>query len=446
MMNQSFPMDPNQITVINFRIMDVPALEQMRAQLPLALPVQVLQFVQRHYLLRERRDPVIGELRFLDKLYANEAWHTFRLEEVLGTEEQLRAFCDVCRMRDAWQEKTAPTLRDLTDTCPKYLMRAGIHPFVETLYAGEDTELAAMAGGREPRLSLTLPHGKAALLPLAPPDAPAHAALCCLIPTGNEPFASEITRFLGAHTAEQITPLGTVKKEGVLPHLLTLSGFSLNATALPGYQPLEGPAALLSCGEGCFLFLVPQKHLHALFAHPAPLTHLGNVQNGGKLQVHYAGVVQLSLDLAFLQSMIPFRPEHVQLPVATEEVQERAFVTDRKEILGGIECTAADETTLLQFLKEAASRGADLTRATVTATLETPRARTRESLPAAVSLLLAVHRVTAELTLPAIHQKHVHADVEKPRLCFFLHAPLGAPRAVEDITDYAALRALFWDK
>ena len=69
-------------------------------------------------------------------------------------------------------------------------------------------ELAAMAGGREPRLSLTLPHGKAALLPLAPPDAPANAALCCLIPTGNEPFASEISRFLGAHSAEQIAPLG----------------------------------------------------------------------------------------------------------------------------------------------------------------------------------------------------------------------------------------------
>lgn len=446
MMNQSFPMDPNLIVVINFRVMDVPALEQMRAQLPLALPVQTLQFVQRHYLTKERRDPTVGELRFLDKLYAHKALHTFRLEEVLGTEEQLRAFYDICRMRDAWQAKTAPALRDLTDTCARYLTRAGIHPFTDALYAGEDTELAAVTCGHEPRLTLTLPHGQAVLLPLPPPDAPARAALCCLIPTGNEPLASEITRFLRAHTTVQITPLGIVKKEGVLPHLLTLPGLSLNAAALPGYQPLEGPTALLSCAEGCLLFLVPEKQLHTLFERPSPLTHLGNVRADGKLQVHYAGVLQLSLDLAFLQSMIPFRPERVHLPDTSEEVQGRAFVSNNKEILGGIECTAANEYTFLSFLTEAARNGADLTHATVTAALELPRTRTRECLPEATSLLLALHRATAELTLPAIHPRRVLSDTSKARLCFFVHAPLDAPRAVGEVTDYAALRAIFWDK
>ena len=51
-------------TVLNFRFFDEKALSALAADLSLSLAPQQLLLCRDHFLMREHRDPTVGELRF----------------------------------------------------------------------------------------------------------------------------------------------------------------------------------------------------------------------------------------------------------------------------------------------------------------------------------------------------------------------------------------------
>ncbi len=447
-MNTSFSFDPNRAPISHFCLMDADTLLQMRTELQLTLTVRDLQTCQRYFMARERRDPTMGELTFLDKLaqHAQAQVQDRPCEEISAEEAPLRAFADICRMREAQGKQTPPSLSDMLDCCAQYLARAGLHPHTDKLYAGNDAHLAAHAGGYPPRLVLSLPHSAAAVMQSAPAPLPRQAVLLRLLPTGNEPFANEIARFLQQHRRRKLHPLAVTGQEGILPHLLDLPGLVLNTATLHAYDPAKGPASIFACTEPSFLFLAPKKHLYALFESRVPLFHLGELKKDGICLLHHASLPQLSVELRLLRTLFRAQPIKAALSAPARTDAVATFVQNGGEGLYGIESASLDESDLLAFFKEATARGADLKRATASLVLTLPHEAPDTCVQAALPAVLATHRTLAELTLPVIHPKTQFADVHSPHLSLFLHAPLGTPRATDDVTDMPALRALFWDK
>ena len=446
-MNHVLTTDPTRLAVGGFCLMDLPSLLELRTQMDLALPTQHLQTLQRYFMARERRDPTVGELRFFDALSrsANARSELLPISELIAPETQARAFADVCRMQKALCRTTPPTTADLTATCTKYLARAGIYAQSERLFAGQDAFLAANAGGLPPRLLLTLTHASAALMQSSTPKMPKKAAILRLMPAGNEPFATEIARFCFHFRKKGIYPLALTGEEGVLPHLLALPGACINLTAFPTYDPSDKLASLCKATEPSFLFAVPQRHLYAFFCNNVPLFHVGTVKQNDVFQLLEAAMPQMTVDLELLRRLCIPSPIKLTVGAAPTSFQT-AFTEDATALLSGIEGEGFDEEALLTFFKESTSHGADLTRASATAVLMLPREKGTESLAPILPTLLAVHRATAELSLPLVNTRTEYTDLKAPCLSFFLHAPKCTPKETENLTDFPSLRAVFWNK
>ena len=176
----------NALPIPNFRFFNPPTMQSLAKDLRLVFSAPALFHIQHVYRTFEQRDPSVGELRFLSAfaLLFHKMPGSSTLLSVEGKEAHTRMMRDVLHKRTELGEQTPPTLPQILDLLPRYLARSGIKPHTKALYAANEQELAALAKGKAPRLSLSLTHTAAALFEAEiPTDArPPQGVLMLLTP------------------------------------------------------------------------------------------------------------------------------------------------------------------------------------------------------------------------------------------------------------------------
>ena len=453
----AYETEKSRQTVFNFCLFDTNALAALKSDLSLSLPIEALLLCRDHFRIWERRDPTVGDLRFLDaiaSLWQDQPDTAVVDSPTFQASEDARVFSDILRKASALSP-TPHHLPFLMDVAGQYLSHCGMPPHYENLRCGHPTELAALYGGNTTALSLEL-DGTAAMLNAERTPSPFSAkAVCLLFPTGNAPFSDEVAQFFASHRGMGLTPIAAPLGEGLFPHLLKLGGASLDLSFFADYQGDIGAASLLPIGRNAVLFLAPDMALPQLFAERAPFVCCG-MQNGTEwLQIHRKGELLLSVSERLLHALRPCRCVHPTVGTHDEKELARALRASSDTALGGITATGGCEQTLLSLIGEMAKRGADLSHATATAALELPPMQNAEAvLSTALPLVLDYHRILSELALPACHHRQiVRKELSEPRLSVFVAAKQQEGRDADfaakwhsaaEARDFAALRALLY--
>ena len=434
----------NRLTVRDFPLLGPNDLQAVAADLELTLPLPALVRCQHAFGVRERRDPTVGELRFLGAVA--KLWRTLPTSAYIGEidagEEEVRVWRDICRKRAELCDDALPTLADVMDVAPRYLARAGFPAEEKRLFCGRTAETAANAAA--PEIALTLGAVTAAVADRPAPSAFPRAALLLLSPTGNAPFADEIRAFFTALPDLPLTPLALPGAEGMLPHLLRPDGVTLDTAAIPGFDAAKGPAGLAEVGRDALLLAAPEGALGTLFASGAPLSLIGTTAPTGRMQIRHGVETTLSLDLSLIRSMQIMHTVTLT-PAYAPEIAPSApvFAETADKLLGGTAVEGEAEAAVLALATEAFRRGADLTRATLTAALETPIGHTGAD--RALRLSMGLHRAVAELTLPVAAPRLLSTAGGTPRLSVFLCAPKGPARGeIAAPADFVEARTLFY--
>lgn len=433
--------------VTGFCLFDEPRVRALTAELHLALAPQALFHIQHVYRTRERRDPTVGELVLCNAFakLAHALPQALRLSAAEGDPALTASLRDLQRKNQALSEQAPPTLPQALEVLPRYLARSGFHPKEQGLCAAPKPLLTALCRGALPPLSLSMAHTAACILDEEQTRTahPASGAMVMLTPTGNAPFEAEVATLVAAPIGKALTLLAATGEEGLLPHLLTLDGVTLNADALPGF-PADGiPADLVCAGKNALLFHVLPQYLPALLAHGANLSVIGALTPNGRLQLYRGANTLLSLPLALLGAMRSAQAPKLTLsPLRAQTPPSCGFCKRQGKLLCGIELTGDTEEALLAFFRNAAARGADLAHATLSVTLLTPPG---EEAHRVLPLLLGYHRAAAELMLPAVRSRvAVHRGA--PLLAVYLVARAGEACALDGVRDFAALRARICNK
>ena len=443
-------------TVFNFCLFDEKALSALKADLSLSLPTEAMLLCRDHFRILERRDPTVGDLRFLDALAA--LWQDMPDAVTVDAPafslgEDARVFSDMLQKAAALPPCTR-SLPFLMDIAGLYLSRCGMMPR-EDLRCGSSTELAALCGKNgAPTLSLELDGTAAMLSPMPAASSPFHqTAICLLFATGNAPFADEAARFFASHRALGLSPVAAPAYEGLFPHLLALGGLTLDVSQLAGYRPDVGAASLLHLCKDTVLFLAPDAALPRLLSEGTPVICCGMLNRGDRLCIYYRGELLLSLSTRLLHALRPCRRHSPAVGARDDKELSRGITASSDTVLGGIAAEGGCEQTLLSLIGEMRERGADLSNATATAVLELPPMR-GEVLSQALPLVLDYHRVLTELALCSCrHRQLVRKTLSKPRLSVFIAAKQQAQgdadfaarwRAAAAERDFAALRALLY--
>ncbi len=441
---------------------DRAGLDALRHHLGLTMPAGVLGFCQRQFRTREHRDPTVAELLFFDRFYA--LWCSMsgaprptalRFQDP----EAERIWRDMVSKRAALNEAGAPpSLPDIMSLSAHYLSRAGLPVYDKSLFCGTKAELAALRAPTEAHLSLSLAHTAAALLPKAPQGGKENGVLVLLTPTGNAPFEEEITAFLERHREKGLTPIAAPGDEGIWPHLVALpGGVSVDLARLLGEPWDTRPFPDLAVGAHTVLFLADEALLPSLLADGASPTLIGGINKGGTFLLHHGSTVLVSCEHQFLKQLRLSRP--VELTLGGDLPTAHTAPTlkkDKNRLLCGVETAGGVQDALLALVEAAFADGADLTTATMSAALVTPPLETSEAEAAALSLLLGLHRVTAELCLPSVnHRQLLCREAEHPRLALFLTArrqEVEAPtrrialQTAVKARDFAAIRRIVFEK
>lgn len=443
-------------TLFNFCLFDENALSALKSDLALSLPIEALLLCRDHFRFFERRDPTVGDLRFLDALAA--IWDGMPDTAIVEAprfceNEDARVFSDMLQKASALP--AAPRhLPFLMDIAGRYLSRCGMTPHHENLRCAASTELAALCGANgAPSLALEL-GGAAAMLAATPAASPFPTrSICLLLPTGNAPFADEAARFFAQYRGMGLSPVAAPADEGLFPHLLSLGGATLDVSSFAEYRPDVGAASLLQLCKSTVLFLAPEAALPRLLTCGAPIVCCGMSEQSDRFRIYHRGELVLSLSTRLLLAL---RPCHCAAPTVgarNEKELDRGFVASSDTVLGGAVAEGGCEQTLLSLIGEMRERGADLSKATATAVLELPPMQP-QTLSQALPLILDYHRVLTELALPACHHRQlIRKDLTAPRLSVFIAAKSDAKSDAEFATkwhsaarsrDFAALRALLY--
>ena len=453
----AYEAEKSRQTVFNFGIFDGNALTALKRDLSLSLSPEAMLLCRDHFRIWERRDPTVGDLRFLDALSA--LWQDLPDTAAIDAptfevSEDSRVYSDMLRKADALSP--APHhLPFLMNVAGQYLSRCGMPPHHEHLRCSHTTELAALYCSTSPALSLTLDGVAATLTPAPEASSIPHKAICLLFPTGNAPFANEAARFFASHRAIGLTPIAAPLDEGIFPHLLKLGGSNLDVSAFADYRPDIGAASLLPFGKNTVLFLAPEAALPHLYAERVPFVCCGMQSGIECLQIHRGGELLLSLSTRLLHALRPCRSVCPTVGAHNEREAARALGASDKTVLGGITATGGCEQTLLSLIGELAERGADLSHATATAVLELPPMQDAHAVVSgALPLVLDYHRVLSELALPSHHHKQiVRNELTEPKLSVFIAADQQAKvdadfaakwHSAAVARDFSTLRALLY--
>ena len=352
---------------------------------------------------------------------------------LVGDAEQSRVFRDVCRMREALGKTDHPSLVQVMRTSGEYLSRAGIAPHRNDLVVLPNAMAALHPAFTKCMLSTS--SASAVLSTKKPKPTPSVGVLLAYAPNDETNRSSAYATFLEEHASLGVTPVASVGKEGVLPHLLHTNGVLLDVPMASADSGLD--ARLFA---DCLLFTAPESALATLFGKGMPISLVGKLTPSGTLRVLCGGTTFLSLSLSLLRSLCVERALKVSAARDSGAYEPPCVQEGDDTLLGGITATGDVESAILALVGEVARRGGDFTACTLGALLETPRDNAEETLARAMPLLLGLHRATAELSLPLANASLSSCDEGEARLSVFLVAKKDKARDIVTPTTWQNAR------
>lgn len=399
-----------------------------------------LPLLQSYYRGKLHRDPFAHELLFLEAFAAKRpfAARTVTVEGVTGDADAELSFSDVCRQRKALGDTATPTLSDVMKTAARYLKRAGIGTALRDVRIGKKETVACCEG------TLTLSLREAATTLGSAPDTQAQEgnALLLFTPSNAADASEEYRDFLTRYRPFGVSPLAAVGDEGLWVHLAATTGAVVDlATILDDGTPtFEIPQQM---GRDTLFLRAPERALPHLFGECTSVRLLGSLTGDGRLCISRGGIELAALDLSLLSSL-EVRGSTVLCATATEGCfSEPVFAWDEHLLIGGTEITGDVQHAVLALAASAWERGARLDSATLAAALFVPDTA---NVSAALSLALALHRASAELTLPVTKACVLRTRGDVPYLSLFLCAERKEEREACAPQSAAEARDLFFGK
>ncbi|MBR2010550.1 MAG: hypothetical protein IKA06_02215 [Clostridia bacterium] len=441
-------------TVGGFRMLDGARLEALKNDLELHITPAGLSFCQRQFRA-ERRDPLVGELRFLSAL-AHSA-HRFAAPELTDLHfedpHDARIWQDICRQRAVLSKNTPPTLSCVMRTATDYLARAGREVYHKNLYCATDEIVAAACRGKTPDLALGIGDISAAFMPKFTGEAPRVGQfLLALRKREALSLSCTVAHFLKANAAFSPIPVLAIGEEGLGVHLSALPfGAELDVIDLPDYDREQDTAGLVNACRNTVIFAVSETAVKPLLLCGAPVKLIGRVLGSGRIVLKDGIRMLLSLPQAFLAAWQGKRQAALTVPPSpVHGVPARITLTENEtQLLAGVRAEHSVLPSLLHLLKALLLAGGDFKKASLAATLTLPC----DAEGAALSLLLPYHRFASELSLPTASYHIAVKESAKPVLTVFLAAEkAGLPckkqcNALSEALkkgDFAALRQIIY--
>ncbi len=413
MTEQPFDFTPAEHhAVLGFRGLDQAGLAALAANLRLTMPPADLLAAATYFSKVERRDPTVGELHFLNA----RCRHQFSLAEnvtVAGlsfTEENdRRIFADLCRQRQTVKKDAPypPTLTELATLCGKYLDRAGRVAAAFPFTMGSAAEAALLCNESGPILSF----GDVACY--VPCDVtPADLSVLLLCPV------TALDDVMTAASTLPLLPLAVIGEEGLYERLLEKNiGAEIDLGALQAAVDDPAPA------KNTALFCLPEEALSPLLEQGLPLLPIGRCSTNGRLLLREGLSTLLHVSLSFLGQFRRPVAKHLALPAREAASAPEVHITEKEDLLfGGMRARSGALQGLVGLVRDLFLSGADLHEIRLEATLILPDV-TERMLSLALPLLLDLHRVAAELSLPVSDCKLLTDPLaEAPALAIFAAA------------------------
>ncbi|MBQ2774162.1 MAG: hypothetical protein IJF45_07485 [Clostridia bacterium] len=440
--------------VTGFHLLDNSGLERLKNDLKLSISPAGLAFAKRHFTA-ERRDPLVGELRFLSALAQSANRYTTPLLTNLHIEDEsnARIWQDICRQRTVLSKNEAPTLPSVMQTATDYRARAGRMAYHKNLYCAPDEIAAAACRGSTPDLALSIGGISAALMPNVTGATPrAGQFLLALSAEVGLSLSCTVAHFLKTHSAFSPIPLAAIGGEGLGVHLSALPlGVELDVTSLAGYDKEQDAAGLVGACPNTVIFAVNQTAVSPLLMSGAPVTLVGKLQGGERIVLKNGVRMLLSFPKAFLTAWQGKRQVAPTVPpsVVRDEPIKVTFAENKTQFLAGVCAEHSVLPSLLRLLRTVFLAGGDLKKASLAATLTLPQSAEGEAL----SLLLPYHRFVSELSLPVASYHITVREGNAPALTVFLAAKKkalpcekqsSALDAALSAGDFAALRQVLY--
>ena len=440
--------------VKGFCILDGAGLERLKNDLELRISSAGLAFARRHFLA-ERRDPLVGELRFLSALAQSANRYTLPLLTNLHTEDanNARIWQDICRQRAALSQGGAPTLSCIMQTATDYLARAGRVAYHKNLYCAPDEITAAACRGNTPDLALSVEGISAALIPNKAGATPrAGQFLLALSAQSELSLSCTVAHFLNTHSAFSPIPIVAVGEEGLGIHLSSLPlGTEFDAASLVGYDKEQDTAGLLNACANTVIFAVGEAAVKPLLMSGTPVKLIGKLRGDGRIVLRDGIRMLLSFPKAFLTAWQGKRQTAITVPPSPmcDKPIEISLTENETQLLAGVCAEHSVLPSLLRLLSAVFLAGGDPKKASLAATLTLPQSAEGEAL----SLLLPYHRFVSELSLPVSSYHITVRECNAPALTVFLAAkkkglPCEKQRSALDAAlsagDFAALRGVLY--
>ncbi|MBP3395591.1 MAG: hypothetical protein J6L87_00330 [Clostridia bacterium] len=450
---------PDQSYIRHFCTLPPADLMSLAAELHLSLTAEGMLFAQSYFRDAERRDPTVGELRFLD-LYARVAAlspEALTLDAPrFESEDDTRIWNDLCRKAQTLALAENPispqTVSEILSVCGKYLSRSGRSAQNESLTLLDPctyviTEHEAPVGDEA---LVASPHRPEVIRPMP------GLALLMLSPTGSGSFAEEIVAFLHRYPGA-MQPLCYVGEEGLLPHLVHADyGLELDLVGLHSAGSDDMVSALTNATHHTLLLITHEANLPLLFSQGAPLSLLGRTQREARLLIRRGATMLASLSTDFLLRWHQKRAISPTVPAATTHTVSAPLLRVVGDtLIGTVKATGRALPAMMTLLHALFLQGARFEEMSMTAALTLPCA-TEKNVALALPMLLDYHRVAAELAWPATEgQVCCREQLAEPTLTIAIavqKAALPTNEATEGLlaalsaADFGALRKILYEK
>lgn len=455
--------------VVGFGKYTPAALEKAREDLCLTLPQNMLAYCANYYRTQEKRDPLIEELRMIDRLAALCRPREMITELLTNETSVARTYADAISKRRMLRPDGAPpiTPEELFDLATHALRRVGKMPQlrgrVTRLEKGTVSLVPARAVGEAS--SAHFAESVRAEIP-----APAANDLFVLIRPDTHCAEAHVYRDAVSALLEEHDVAGMLKKHFTVTHggllallLSTANGAQIDLTRLSRTGEPLPPTMLVDAYADEHVILIARQSYHTLAqsasAHGLRLYAFASITGNARydfFQNHDKPA--FALDSAFLRSMIPSGSYSAALgdeggcaadaPISHRTVSgisskylaaDRLGDSETRECDGLLFASAsvkpqaqgyhnAIDCALAPILALAAS-GADYPEVRLALSLERPFAHTDPSMSIALSVILGLYRTQTELGIPAAaSQSLYHEGMNDVSLSVLAFAPIGSQK------------------
>ncbi len=436
-------------------------LEKMRADLGLSLPTAVLSRCAAYYRTREKRDPLVDELRMLDR-FAAVCRPSVGIAELLTNDACVaRTYADAIAKRRALRpDAAAPiTLDEAFALANQALMRVGKTPTLK----GLDMSLQPIATHVDRARALREATSSTYLTLSGSHTAPITAGDLLVLLRPMETVVGRgldpVSDFLGKRDVRaRIKHSLTVAEGGLLAILLACGrGAQIDLTRLSVTGEELPCSMLVDAYEGSSVVLLARREYEgfaqAAQAHAIRLQAFASLNDSARLAFFRShDLPAFAFETAFLRSFIPFRSLSVALddewdtafaPIShrTVRADHSAYIqTDRScgsetLALGGLLHASATssaknvcyrnaiDTALAPILALAAS-GADYSTARLAVSMTRSADSSDKTATQVISTILGLYRVQTELGIPMAASRILY---EKERIDTSLSVTAIAP-------------------